>query len=322
MSKIKISVAIPVYNGERTISETINSVLNQNFINYEINVSVNLSTDNTKAIVEKYEKDSALIRAKYQESKLTMTENIEQCFLMSRGEYTIFLPADDILNENGLYVLDHLAKKYPNASLLQGRYDFIGEDGIVVKRNNNFKNILLGERILKPSESFIKYCRGPLSEACATLVKTENLRVEKLDQKFQRVNIWDLYSRIAIMGGAAITPKLISLYRLHPLEKDVEIKTIIEKIDLLSKQKEYFKKFNLNKYYLDDIFLPTLYGFKQIVKKSGYSVEAKNYVINYLNKLDANWSKSITWPYNKIKFVFSKIFIKKLYYQAQNLISK
>jgi len=56
MKKIKVSVIIPVYNGEKTLKECLDSVINQKFKNYEIIVVDNNSTDKTKSIIEELQK--------------------------------------------------------------------------------------------------------------------------------------------------------------------------------------------------------------------------------------------------------------------------
>ncbi len=50
----KISVIIPIYNGEKTLKECLSSVTNQNYSNYEIIIVDNNSTDNTKKIIGDY----------------------------------------------------------------------------------------------------------------------------------------------------------------------------------------------------------------------------------------------------------------------------
>ena len=45
---VKVSIGLPVYNGEKYLEEAINSILNQDYKNLELIISDNASTDNTK----------------------------------------------------------------------------------------------------------------------------------------------------------------------------------------------------------------------------------------------------------------------------------
>ena len=50
----KLSIGIPVYNGEKFIQKCLNSILNQTFTNFEIILSDNASTDSTTSICQEY----------------------------------------------------------------------------------------------------------------------------------------------------------------------------------------------------------------------------------------------------------------------------
>jgi len=58
----KVSLIIPVYNGEKTLSDCLNSVLNQTYNNYEVIVVDNNSTDKTKEIIANYQSNNSNIR--------------------------------------------------------------------------------------------------------------------------------------------------------------------------------------------------------------------------------------------------------------------
>lgn len=58
----KVSVIIPVYNGEKTLARCLNSVLNQTHSNYEVIVVDNNSTDKTKEIINKFKEEDSKIR--------------------------------------------------------------------------------------------------------------------------------------------------------------------------------------------------------------------------------------------------------------------
>ena len=63
MSKrLKITIGLPVYNGQKYIKETINSILLQTYKNFELIISDNLSNDETKEICKSYEKKDNRIK--------------------------------------------------------------------------------------------------------------------------------------------------------------------------------------------------------------------------------------------------------------------
>ena len=76
MSEPKISVLLPAYNHEKYLKETIESVLNQTFPNFELLISDDCSTDDSARIIKEY-KD----------------ERIEKVFLKeNRGTVRVLLP--------------------------------------------------------------------------------------------------------------------------------------------------------------------------------------------------------------------------------------
>ena len=92
-----ISVIIPVYNGEKYISECIESVLKQTFRDFEIIVINDGSTDNTAEICRKFKN----IRYFYQENK-GVSKAREKGLQVSKGEYITFIDSDDTIKSDFL----------------------------------------------------------------------------------------------------------------------------------------------------------------------------------------------------------------------------
>lgn len=90
-----VSVIIPVYNSAKTIQQTIESVLMQDYLDKEIIIVDDGSTDDIKSILEKYKSKIQYI---YQEnSGVSFARNTG--LANSKGEYIQFLDADDLLAE-------------------------------------------------------------------------------------------------------------------------------------------------------------------------------------------------------------------------------
>ena len=96
MEQKLVSVVIPVYNGEKTFRQCLDSVLRQGYDNYEVNVVDNNSTDNTKKIIEEFQKKyKNLFYYFEQEKSVGKARNLG--INNSQGEILCFTDSDCIL---------------------------------------------------------------------------------------------------------------------------------------------------------------------------------------------------------------------------------
>lgn len=115
--KKRFSVIIATYNVMDYVEEAIESVLNQDFDNFELIVVDDCSTDKTREIIEKYKSEKVSI---YSTKANTGTAGGPRNIGLehAKGEYILFLDGDDILfDENVLTKIDKLIGK--------GEYDLI-----------------------------------------------------------------------------------------------------------------------------------------------------------------------------------------------------
>ena len=92
-----VSVLIPTYKYARYLAETIESVLEQDYPNFEVLVSDDCSGDGSAEIILRYAARDPRIRAQIHGSNLGMVENWNWCLREARGEYVKFLFGDDKL---------------------------------------------------------------------------------------------------------------------------------------------------------------------------------------------------------------------------------
>lgn len=96
---LKISVIIPIYNNDKYIKKCLDSVLNQDFKEFEVIIINDGSTDNSKAICEKYaSKDSRVRLINIKNSGVSNARNIG--LQNARGEYIQFIDSDDYIDKN------------------------------------------------------------------------------------------------------------------------------------------------------------------------------------------------------------------------------
>lgn len=140
--KPSFSVIIAVYNGERTISNAIDSILKQSFPAKEIIVIDDGSTDNTKKQIEAF---GDKLNYHYQENagvSIARNRGVE----IATGDWICFLDADDWYYEKRLQWHAELLEKYPTLDFLTGNFDYIDENGQTIRQS--MQSTAAGKKIL------------------------------------------------------------------------------------------------------------------------------------------------------------------------------
>lgn len=126
----KISVWMTCYNQENYIGEAVQSVLNQTLMPYEILISDDCSTDQSRKILKEFElKFPDLIKVYYQPVRLGITKN--KNFILSRvkGEYITWLDGDDRFRPRKLEKEIECLQKFPEAKIVFSDVDCIDSKG-------------------------------------------------------------------------------------------------------------------------------------------------------------------------------------------------
>ncbi|MEB3215333.1 MAG: glycosyltransferase [Nostocales cyanobacterium 94392] len=133
---MSISVIVPVFNGERTIEETIKSILNQTFSNIGIIVINDGSTDRTLEIVEKI-LDSRIKIFSYPNGGLSASRN--RGISQAKGEYISFIDADDLWTADKLELQWQVLQSNPQAGVAYSWTDYIDESSKFIKSGRRIK---------------------------------------------------------------------------------------------------------------------------------------------------------------------------------------
>lgn len=129
----RLSILIPVYNAERYIAKTIESVLAQTYTDWELIIVEDRSTDNSFDVVKHYEAlHPEKIKVYQNTSNLGMMQNWNTGIDLCKSELFVKLDADDIwlpsFLEKSIAVID----KYPEVGLVFTKYVNIDEDGNII----------------------------------------------------------------------------------------------------------------------------------------------------------------------------------------------
>lgn len=206
MNYPKVSVIIPVYNGERYIAQAIESALAQTYRNFEIVVVNDGSTDNSYEKIKPYLPSIKYIFQQNQGVAAARNTAIKN----SSGEFIAFLDQDDLwLPEKLELQVDYLLGN-PDVGLVHSNMSYINEEGKPIEPHFGrwqtdvsgwcFKDLFIDNRIA---------------------ILTALLRRECLDQlglfneKYASVDDYDLMLRISRKYPIGHIDRELALYRIH-----------------------------------------------------------------------------------------------------------
>lgn len=200
-SKKLVSVIIPCYNHAAFLPDAIESVSKQTYPHLEIIVVDDGSTDNTEEVAKRYPD----VQYHYQKNGgLSAARNTG--VRLSKGEYLVFLDADDLLYKDAIaYNLDRLQQQ-PQAAFVSGTFDFIASDQSHIK--DSIRNIT--------ADHYLNLLRGNYISMHATVMyRRWVFKQFSYDTSLRACEDYDLYLNIARHHPVIHHTKKIASYRIH-----------------------------------------------------------------------------------------------------------
>lgn len=128
-----ISIVLPVYNGERFLRESIDSVLAQTYTNWELLIVDDCSTDNTAAIVHEYVQKDSRVQYYKNEKNLRLPRNLNRGFSLARGDYLTWTSDDNVFWPTALEKMYNALRSNPDAGFAYASCDIIDEEDHVIE---------------------------------------------------------------------------------------------------------------------------------------------------------------------------------------------
>jgi glycosyltransferase involved in cell wall biosynthesis len=125
----RVSIGLPVYNGEKYLSIAIESILGQTFTDFELIICDNASTDRTEEISRYFAEKDARVKYFRNQSNLGAGPNFGKALKLGCGEYFKWAAHDDVLAPTFLERCVAELDSDPTAVLAHGSVDIIDEHG-------------------------------------------------------------------------------------------------------------------------------------------------------------------------------------------------
>lgn len=218
MNNPLVCICIPHYNNENTISDTLDSILNQTYKNIKVKIFDNVSTDNSLQIIQDYASRYSNLEVFQNETNLGGEGNFSKCIEGLEGQFGAIYHADDIYHPNMVetqvkYLLENdISAIFVRANLIDDNSNNIGEQFFPDEfKNNNYYQFNF-EQLFSLILKYDNFLITPSVMADVTIYK--NLIKSWNGEQFKTsadLDVWLRFSEIKDIG--IITEKLIS-YRM------------------------------------------------------------------------------------------------------------
>lgn len=210
MTSSKVTICIPTYNYGRFIGHAIESALAQDFSDYELLILDNASQDNTEEVVKRYS-DPRLQYIK-NASNIGFVGNINKGLELARGEYIIYLHADDIWYEGILTKEVQLLDENNAVTVVHTAEKLLDNQGKVIKINKS-----PWDRITQGPKAFRDYFRlgWYLSFSSCMMRRSVLTEIGGFDPAFGLLADAGSFLRLCLAGDVAFINECLVGYRLH-----------------------------------------------------------------------------------------------------------
>lgn len=214
----KVTICVPVRNGGRTIQRTLDSLLNQDYPNYEIIISDNCSDDDTAEIVSQYASSGVKYFYNPVLEKWGGESNWNYILNLAEGPFIALYHADDIYTPTMVRRQVEFLLKYPKASAVFAMTKTFDENDRPIKIGNiKLPKELKGKEIFQYEE----FLNHTLEYGTFVIVPTMMSKRDIIDrvgvfncEKYATASDIDLYLRMAKVGSIGVIDEPLHKYRI------------------------------------------------------------------------------------------------------------
>lgn len=243
----RVSVVMSVYNEQRWLKESIDSILNQSFTDFEFIIGNDGSTDNTKTILRFY-KDPRLKIINFKK-RLTLTYALNELLKEVKGEYIARMDADDIACPDRLKRQVDFLDIHPQVGMVGAWYVAINESGKFLR-----------EVKLPTTDLEIRRIAMRLNPICHPTMMFRRKLIDKLgpyDPKLNGAEDYDLVLRFLAVTKVVNLPDFLLKYRISSSSISLTQMDNVLKQALRVRWKA-IKSYGYPKRRIADLFIPTL----------------------------------------------------------------
>lgn len=216
----KVSVVIPNYNYARYLDERLQSILNQTFNDFEVIITDDASTDNSREVISKYDADPRVRALYFEKNSGSVYQRWNDGAALARGEYIIFAGADDSCDRTLLERLVALLDAHPNVGLAYSQVWITDADGrrLYIKQYADHPEHWASDFINSGLDECRRYLylRNTIPTASSLLMRRRLFEESgRWDVRLQLSADWMLYARMLLRCDLAYVAEPLAEFRTH-----------------------------------------------------------------------------------------------------------
>jgi len=207
-----LSIGLPVFNGEKYLPYTLDSILNQTFSDFELIISDNASTDSTRDLCQKYAARDHRIRYHRNQKNIGATQNWYRVFELSSGKYFASVAHDDVYDPEYMQKCVDVLEKDPSVVVCYSKTKVIDETGKFV---GNF-DVTVDTTSVSPHERLYNVIK--IDYLCIQLygvMRSSALRNTKVFVGYYGCDRNTL-AELCLLGKVKEIPEYLFFHRLYP----------------------------------------------------------------------------------------------------------
>jgi glycosyltransferase involved in cell wall biosynthesis len=287
----KISVLIPTYNYARFLPEAIESVLAQDFQDFELLIADDGSTDNTAEVVRPFCARDARVHFTVHSSNLGMVENWNYCLHEARGEYIKFLFGDDkLFHHQALSKLLALLHNHPSAVLAASARAILDENSNVVDVYRDLADgCHAGRKIIVAY--LMENGKNLVGEPSAVMFRKTEAR-RGFDPSYRQITDVEMWIHLLEKGDLAYTRKPLCAFRCHPCQQ-----TERNTASGLARPEHalFFTNYAVQPWIPRKVVFPILFGLRRSRRKDSRATEPQ--MRECERRLTDRWGQGWRWRY-------------------------
>jgi glycosyltransferase involved in cell wall biosynthesis len=198
-----VTVLMSVYDGERHLRESVESILDQTLTDFELLVVDDASTDGSRAIVDSY--GDPRVRVLTNEANVGLTRSLNRGLREAGGAYVARQDADDVSEPHRLERQRDLLDRRPGLALVASHYRRIDENG----RHAGDRPVPTETRDIRWRLLFV----NAFTHSSVTFRRDVVLELGGYDERFRYAQDFELWSRLARCHAVAAVPETLVSYR-------------------------------------------------------------------------------------------------------------